>query len=355
MNLRNLFAIVFVLLIITGLEAETLTYQGRLTDSNGTAVNDSSYNLDFFLFDDSLSGDLLWFESASVTTHNGLFSYQLGTINELNAHLLDHTKLFLEIWVSGEQTLPRIRISETAKAIISRQLIGYDSSGYKAIETDNDGRSFSIYDSTGNEIISLNNKGNDSSVVLPDSSINSDEILNESGITVSINTSEVPLTIGDMQDMITITLEIPEDGYITLTGKCYLELSGTTGANQAIVQIDDVEGGSSKFPYYTQAGLSGYVNSGSNYFPIFVTRTFYKTKGFYTFRMEGRAIYDLPAQVSSWDHVLNAVYIPTSYYAVEAVVSNPGNLTPLETIRRENKSVIETGYKIDLKLLETEK
>ncbi|MCK4827552.1 hypothetical protein KA005_68115, partial [bacterium] len=142
--------------------------------------------------------------------------------------------------------------------------------------------------------------------------------------------------------------------YIMLYGKCYLLLSGTTDANSARIQIDHDEGGPTLFPYYTQAGLSGYVNTGINYFPIFVTRIYYKnTAGTYTFRLVGKAENSLPALAQTWDHILTAAYFPSSYGYVSTITNNPlGCTNPF--LLQSDTSAERTGnfYDVDLRELE---
>ncbi|HOZ09087.1 MAG TPA: hypothetical protein PKW75_12455, partial [candidate division Zixibacteria bacterium] len=126
-----------------------------------------------------------------------------------------------------------------------------------------------------------------------------------------------------------VEITIPYDGLIVLYGKCYAVLSGTTGPNGAQVQIDAVEGGLPIFPYYTQAGLSGFVNTGANYFPAVVTRTYYKEAGTYEFRLEAKATQPSPALAQTWDHVLTALYFPTAYgYTTVSTKTAGGVATP---------------------------
>ena len=156
---------------------------------------------------------------------------------------------------------------------------------------------------------------------LPESAIDYHEILDEPGLTAAINTDQVALFTDAMTDLVTVDITTPADGYILLHGKCYLLLSGTTGPNIALIQIDEDEAGPSEFPYYTIAGLSGYANTATSYFPVYVTRIFFKPAGSYTFRLEGRASFSPPAEVKSWDHILTAVYYPTAYSGVKSLIS----------------------------------
>jgi hypothetical protein len=158
-----------------------------------------------------------------------------------------------------------------------------------------------------------------------------------------------------MTDLVTVEITTPADGYILLHGKCYLLLSGTTGPNNALVQIDDDEGGPSEFPYYTVAGLGGYTTTGTSYFPIYVTRIFFAPAGTYTFRMEGRASFPPPAEAKSWDHYLTAVYYPTGYDAVKSLVADASGFAKTARVTVLNRTDSrENGeyYEVDLRELE---
>ncbi len=330
-----------------------LSYQGRLTGVTGHPVADGLYSVDFILYTALTGGAVVWAENAQVSTIQGLFSYNIGSSNSLSSSLFQtYPDLFLELRISGEAILPRTQISRSAYAFSSAELSNIDSNGNPIIQTDSDNRSLTIYDSMGVDYITLQQKSGDSAVLFPDSSINADELLNEPGVTSSISINLITLTNSDMMDLTTVTIETPADGYVVLYGKCYLLLSGTTAANSAIVQIDENEGGGTQFPYYTIAGLSGYQNSGTNYFPVFITRVYYKNQGTYTFRLEAKANNPLPAVAQSWDHVLTAFYYPTSYRGVEAIVANPSQFEHVLPISSENLRGGQQQYKVDLRELE---
>ena len=330
-----------------------ISYQGRLLNQLGNPVADNIYTVEFILYTDSVAGTIAWAETADIQTTDGLFSYEIGSVNSLSSSLFQqYQQLYLELIVGGESILPRTKLNSSAFAFSSSELSGTDSSNIKAFETNSDNHSLTIYDSLGNQSIILEGRQGDSSVILPESAINADEILNEPGLASSVNLSLITLTNSEMMDLTKVTIETPEDGYIVLIGKCYILLSGTTGANAALVQIDETKGGTTQFPYYTIAGLSGYVNSGTNYFPAFVTRIYYKPKGTYTFRLEGKANNPLPAVAQTWDHILTAYYYATSYQGVEAIIHSQTNtLLPLPLSPDDNRES-QNFYKVDLRELE---
>lgn len=322
MKKQYLFTIIFALLLFP-FKSQSLpfefSYQGRLTDSSNVAVADSTYEILFSLNSDSVAGVVVWSESATVLTVNGLFQHSLGSINLIHPNLfLAYDNLYLEISLSGVPILPRTKLKSTAYSHLSGNLEVYDDDGFLSIVTDGDRHQLIFMDSLSVDtaILLTGIFSGDSSVILPDDAINEHEILNEPGIAENSNISIISLNTSVMTDLVTLNIEVPTGGFVVLHGKCYLRLSGTTGANMARVQIDDSSGGPANFPYFTQAGLSGYVNSGNNFFPIYVTRIFYVTEGEHTFRLEAMALASSPAVAESWDNILTAVFYPTSYGTV---------------------------------------
>jgi hypothetical protein len=258
--------------------------------------------------------------------------------------------------VEGEEVLPRSRLATVPISVTSGNLKMKDANNRLAAKTNSEEHSLSIYDTAETEIIRLS--GTDSAsdaVILPESAIDYSEILDEPGLTAEINVNQVILFTGEMTDLVTLEITTPADGYILLHGKCYLLLSGTTGPNNAYIQIDEDEAGPAEFPYYTIAGLGGYVNTGTSYFPIYVTRIFFRPAGTHTFRMEGRASFPPPAEAKTWDHYLTAVYYPTAYSAVKSLITNPARFAnPVTVDITDRDSTNQNGryFEVDLRELE---
>ncbi len=333
-----------------------INYQGRLTRSDGSPVPDSAYSVLFTLYPDSITGSVVWAENATVHTTGGMFSHLLGSTLPFASNLFtNYDRLYLEIRLGSEILGPRTLFASVARAAVAGDIKSVDSAGKPSVRTFADQHKVAIYDAGGNEKVVFQDKPGDDAVILPDSSINSEEILDEPGIATNTNISLITLVTGEMQDLVLLDVTIPNDGYIVLFGKCYVLLSGTTGANSAVVQIDENEGGGTQFPYYDIVGLSGYVNSGTNYFPVFVTRTYYKARGTYTFRMEGRASNASPALAQTWDHVFTAEYFPTAYYGAKAILSSPmgdPNAIPIVVDSIDSIRTPGTYYEMDLRYFE---
>jgi len=370
-------------MVAAGANPTVISYQGRLSNVDGSPVANGMHELQFAIYDDSTGGSALWAETTSVFTNGGLFTHLMGSQNRLPQTIfVGHDARYLEIATADGPIAGRTMIGGVPYALVSRDLFATDANDTLAVGTFVDERRLSLYNELGVEQVRLqadadsggqfvlyNPAGEpniamhggidgDESIQLPDSSVNSYEMLDETGYVTYVNTTPVTLPTLEMTDLITLEIETPADGYIVLQGKCYVQLSGTTGPNVALVQIDETEGGGSQFPYYTLAGLGGYATTNDSYFPIYVTRVYYKQQGIYEFRMEGRANNAPPAEARSWDHVLTATYYPTSYGVVSEVGLSPaGNptATPLDVIDPQNPTGPTRYYQMDLRYFEKHK
>ncbi len=333
-----------------------ISYQGVLTDNAGAPAADSTYSVKFSIFSDSTAGQFLWTETAPVAAQKGLFVHLLGSYSPLADSIFQGFEaIFLELSINEQAARPRQRLAATPFSASSGNLKMKDVNDKLAAITDANRHSLSILDTAETEVIKFS--GTDTanqSVILPESAIDNFEILDEPGLTAALNIDQVALFTGEMTDLVTVDITTPADGYILLHGKCYVLLSGTTGPNNILVQIDNDEGGPSEFPYYTVAGLGGYANTGTSYFPIYVTRIFFASAGTYTFRMEGRASFPPPAEARSWDHFLTAVYYPNAYNAVKSMVTSPFGFTDVSRVTILNRAdTAENGtfYEVDLRNL----
>jgi hypothetical protein len=194
----------------------------------------------------------------------------------------------------------------------------------------------------------------DASVVFPFNSINSYEILDEPGIANNATTDYVTLTttMGDLQ---TVTIEIPEAGYIYLEGWCCVSISGATTKNHAHVQIDETSGGGSETGYYTSVGMDTYPSAGFYNYQIYINRIYYKDAGSYDFILEGEK-WGSAHTINCFYPNLTATYYPTSYTPIKAFSSDPSGYPEAEPVAAVDVATGETKtvYEIDLRKLELE-
>lgn len=126
---------------------QTMSFQGRLTATDGSPLSDGTYELIFTLYPDSLLNDFLWQEVQIIEVVNGLFEVQLGSAVPLPlAPFIEITppNLYLGIAVGeNPEMLPRVKLSSTGYAI---QASHADDAGW-AMAADHAAHAESVADS----------------------------------------------------------------------------------------------------------------------------------------------------------------------------------------------------------------
>jgi hypothetical protein len=106
--------------IVSGAEAITipqmLSYQGKLTDTLGQPVADTTYSVAFGLYTVPSGGSPLWSETQNVMTRGGLFSVLLGSVTPIGS-VPNAGAAYLGMTVAGGSELtPRLRLVSAAYA-----------------------------------------------------------------------------------------------------------------------------------------------------------------------------------------------------------------------------------------------
>ena len=161
----------------------------------------------------------------------------------------------------------------------------------------------------------------DSSVMLPDSSIAAQEILDEPGIARNCLGSgsaivELPTDATEMTDILSVTITIPRAGYVLVRGLGTYYPYSTTAATFAYIQVDSTSGGS--LTHGAQSIDIPPTGSGvSREYPVIAEDVFYRQAGSHTFYFQGLGS-ALGAGGSAYinNPTLTAIYLPTSYGSV---------------------------------------
>ncbi len=117
-----------------------INYQGKLTDSSGTAVADGSYNMEFNLYTQSSGGSPIWTETRTggnkVTITSALFSVLLGEVTSLSGVNFNQD-LYLSVNIGGTgapswdgEMTPRKRFGTVPAAFEADKLDGVDSTQF---------------------------------------------------------------------------------------------------------------------------------------------------------------------------------------------------------------------------------
>lgn len=117
---------------------ETINFQGKVVNSDGTNVTDGSYDMVFTLYDAASAGTNLWSETwnsgtSQVTVTDGVFQVALGTHTTLSTEDFNSDLLYLEVNFNSDGAMsPRIRMSAVPYAFNSQTVAGLtvqDSAG----------------------------------------------------------------------------------------------------------------------------------------------------------------------------------------------------------------------------------
>ncbi|MFO7651794.1 MAG: hypothetical protein R6X13_10705, partial [bacterium] len=103
-----------------------LSYQGKLTDTNGNAVPDTTYSVAFRLYTVPSGGTQFWTETQTVRTKTGLFSVLLGSVTSIGS-MPDAGAVYLGMSVAGGAELtPRLRLASSAYSYLSERAASAD-------------------------------------------------------------------------------------------------------------------------------------------------------------------------------------------------------------------------------------
>jgi len=105
---------------------QMLSYQGKLTDTLGQAVADTTYSVTFQLYTAPSGGSPFWSETQTVTTRAGLFSILLGSVTPIDT-MPTAGAAYLGMSVAGGAELtPRLRIAGAAYSYLSERAASAD-------------------------------------------------------------------------------------------------------------------------------------------------------------------------------------------------------------------------------------
>ena len=105
---------------------QMLSYQGKLTDTLGVPVADTTYSVDFRLYTVPSGGSSYWNETQTIRTRGGLFSALLGSATPIGS-VPEAGALYLGMTVGGGAELaPRLRIVSAAYSYLSERAANSD-------------------------------------------------------------------------------------------------------------------------------------------------------------------------------------------------------------------------------------
>jgi hypothetical protein len=102
---------------------DTMHFQGILLNSDGTRV-DGLKNVTFSIWDAETEGSKFWEEAKLLDINDGVVSVELGSTTPLSS-LTGLDQYWLQIQVTGDDPMPRIKMTGVPYALSSRYVQGY--------------------------------------------------------------------------------------------------------------------------------------------------------------------------------------------------------------------------------------
>ncbi len=329
-------------------------------EATGYEFPDSRGSKDQIMAQDA-SGQLIWVDRFSLTEGDNRFVNESG--DEMNGNLTfdnaDDGVIEASIDLGNDYANVELFNSDSLTTKIYGDRYGgvylySDTGGIRIISDASPGGGIiKLFDNDAVEAIRLDAGSStpNSAVILPGNAIDDEEILNEPGIASAVSTTSTMLP-GLVIDLITGTINIPAAGYIHVQAKCYVRMYGTTGTNNAWLQIDETSGGIVTSPNCVMVGTDTSLSTGSLRIPVYVDRVYFKASpGAYTFRLEGEA----SGNIYVYNKTLTMTYYPTSYSSVKTIVADPGDhpeAKPVQVALDDEQGSTKTAYEIDLRYYE---
>ncbi len=289
--LLGVFVVSFALMAepakaVTGINQQ-LNFQGRLFNSQGAAVPDGYYNVEFKIYQDgdglsvgNPGGTLKWTEdhlnanSQGVTVKNGFMSVDLGSITAFGSNVdWNQSVLWLSVNIGSTdasctpfssctpdgEMIPMKRMSSTTYALNSGQLGGLTSTNFvqiaQGVQTDASTNTNSIYinkTGTGN-LITLQSSGSDAFTVSNSGDLSFGANANHTLSVATAGTNTVGKTL-------TITAGTAGTGASTLAGGDLSLQGGTGGGTNGAGGNVNIDGGTKN-----GSGADGSVYIGVNH------------------------------------------------------------------------------------------
>ncbi|MEN8194843.1 MAG: hypothetical protein ABFS12_18625, partial [Bacteroidota bacterium] len=123
--MRNLYSVLLLILITSlftlGQVPQTTSFQGVLTDSEGTGITDGDHSLNFKLYNSTTDGTMLWEETQVVSTVGGIFNVILGKVSPLD--LPFDEPYWIEMSIDGGEALSaRVELTSSFYSLMSKSV-----------------------------------------------------------------------------------------------------------------------------------------------------------------------------------------------------------------------------------------
>ena len=220
-------ALLFFLLVAFAAQLQaqaTLSIQGVIKNSDGTAVSNGKYSLQFKLYTSASGGTAVWSETQdAVQVTGGIYSALLGEVNPLTAAF--DQPYYLGVAVEGgAELVPRARLTSSPYAL---SLIGqgnaFPSSGPVGVGTATPaaGVELHVKDGSGDAVLSVESPGNVARIWLKDADQTGELRVDANELHLQAK-DNMPLTLSGNKVFLshnnTSMLEVNSNGVSTVNG-----------------------------------------------------------------------------------------------------------------------------------------
>lgn len=98
------FASISILGPVYAATTDTVSFQSKLTNADGTNISNGTYNFRFRMYSVSSGGSVLWSEDRSLSVNAGVVSVDLGASQSFPSDLFDNANLYLQICFDANGT-----------------------------------------------------------------------------------------------------------------------------------------------------------------------------------------------------------------------------------------------------------
>ncbi len=316
----------------------SLSYQGRLTATNGDAVA-SDTSVIFSIYDALSGGARLWIDTIIVSPDSsGIFTTELAAIS--STVFQSGNKLYLEIQVLGDTPMqPRqlmtsapyayaaemipdnsitaakiatgaVGASEIAANAVGSSEIAADAVGSSEIAADAVGASEIAADAVGSSEIAAGAVANSE---IANNAVDRFKILDECGAADSMNYNNYALPTST-SDIMSQAIDVPASGYVLAMAFGTLNIPhvySTTYDSYGRISLYLAPGGSYYSVTLNTGQISRYAPTGNYDIPVYSQFLFPVSAGTFTVYLKGSRSSSVAVTLDNFSLIL--VYIPSDY------------------------------------------
>jgi len=306
----------------------SISYQGRLTDTNGDAVTSGTLVI-FSIYDALSGGSRSWIDTIFISPDSsGIFTVELASIS--STVFQSGNKLYLQIEVLGDSPMTPRQLLTSAPYAYAAEMIADNSITAAKIATNAVGASEIAANAVGASEIASNAvtaaeiaadavgsseiaTGAVGSSEIANNSIDRLKIIDECGAADSMNYNSYSLPTSTA-DIMSQEIDVPASGYVLAMAFGMLNIPhvySTTNDSYGRISLYYLPGGSYYSVTLNEGRISRYAPSGTYDIPVYSQFLFPVSAGTFTVYLKGSRSSSVSVTIDNFSLIL--VYIPSNY------------------------------------------